>query len=264
MNYPMKRVFVLVVFLSGLFLNLQAGWIIKETSTFSDRNEKQQRKVYVEGSKIRMDEEDLTTIIDVAREHIVFYNPKKKVFWEGSPDDYDREMIAGMRSKFLESISDYSDSARDVATESFERMAHQLLTDSAGRAERLIIQVSQTKNGEKMLGFPTRIYMVWVNKSATEEVWIAPEVQIFREPDMRKYWQIFNRITRYYEKGFHYQADPKYIYLMTRGYPMRVKEFGYRYDVVTEVTGIKNKKLSGNLFTIPSNAAKVALQNLYL
>ncbi|NOY38070.1 MAG: hypothetical protein GXO83_10920 [Chlorobi bacterium] len=252
--------FILIMF-SG---NVSAGWVIKEETYFSDQEGKEHRTVYAEGTFIKLEEKGLTTIIDVARDKIIFYNSKAKTYWAGTLDDYDREMIDGMRQKFLGTISSYNDSARAIAIESFEKMARQLMNDSVEGAEKLFVQVSQTKNGSPMFGYPTRIYMVWVNKVATEEVWVAPDVQLFREPVTRHYWEMFNRITRYYEKGFHYQADPKYLYLMTRGYPVKVKEFGFRYDVITEVTRIKHKKLPDSVFRIPSGANRVRLSKLNL
>jgi hypothetical protein len=264
MNTIVKKTSVLLWSLILFSGTLHAGWIIKEQTRYSDRKGKEERMVYVQGDRIKLVEATLTTIMDVARNRIIFYNPKAKIYWEGSIDDYDREVIEGMRQQFMGTIHEYGDSAKKTAIESFERMAGQLLSDTVREAEALNVQVSQTQTGDKYLGYPTRIYMVWVNKVATEEVWIAPDVHIFREPDVRKYWEMFNRITRFYEKGFHYQASPQYVYLMTRGYPVKVKEIGFRYDVYTEVTRIKQKNLPDALFRIPSGASKVPLSDLGL
>lgn len=263
LSLKIMRKSILISFLAVWHMvSVNAGWIIREATTFSDRDTKEKRIVYVEGNRIRMDEAGLTTIVNLNDGMIRFLDKKKKIYWEGTIHDYDREIIAGMRATFRKSVEDYSDSARELAEESFERMAADLVSDSSLVDRSLKVQVSQTRNGEKMFGYSTRVYMVWVNKVATEEVWVAPQVMILREPEMRKFWDIFNRITRYYEKGFHYQADPRYIYLMTRGYPLRVKEFGYRYDVITEVTSLKQKRMSDSRFSIPNGCREVPLSEL--
>ncbi|GEM_PF-3709361 len=261
----MKKALVLAVALF-LFLGhtIEAGWVIKEQSRFTDTRKKQKRKVYAQDYLIRFDEEDLTTIINLNTGIIRFYDPRKKVYWEGTIDDYDKDMAVLLRAQFLKRIQDYSPAEKAEALKSFDRMLKQLqLPDSTVILhDQLLIQVTQTREGKPIAGFETRVYTVYVNQIPVEDDWIAPDLELLRLPMLERYYEIFNRITKYYEQGFHYRSHPRYIYMQTRGYPMRVKEYGYGYEVITEVKRVKRRRLSANLFELPGHPRRVTLREL--
>jgi len=260
----MKQGIIIFFFIFLFSPLLKAGWVIREETHFTDKRDKKSRTVYVQDHFIKLEEKELITIIDLSTGVIRFYNPETKKYWEGKVEDYEREIASVMRERFLDNIKDYDDRQKKEALRSFDRMIRQLhLPDSAIAAhDRLHIQVTQTKKGREIAGYPTRIYMVWVNSVATEETWIAPGMRILPLPLLRRYYEIFNRITKYYEHGFHYQDSPKYLYMLTRGYPVRVREFGYGYEMITDVTRVKKKKLSYSVFSLPGNPAKVSLKDL--
>lgn len=257
---------ILFIF-SGIFFIIHiasAGWVIKEESQFTDTKKTQERKVYAQGYLIRLEEKGLITIIDLNSGTIRFYNPETKKYWEGSIDDYDRDMVSMMKNKLLEKIKDYSEKEKQDALKSFDQMINQLhLTDSSvEKHDQLHVQITQTKTGKDIAGYPTRVYMVWVNGVATEETWIAPKIQLLPYPMLKRYYKILNRITKYYEQGFHYQAHPTYMYMETRGYPVKVREFGYGYEVITETTKARRKRLSPALFMLPGHPRRVHLKDL--
>ncbi len=255
------------IIFAGFFITAQsvlAGWVIREVSRFTDTDKKQERTVYAQDHKIRLEEEGLVTIIDLYRGIIRFYNPDTKKYWEGTMDDYDRDMAELLKARFLEKISDYSKEEKEKALESYKRMIRQLqMPDSAAlRKDRLEVKVSQVRTGKEVAGYATKVFMVWVNGVAVEENWIAPDLRLLPLPDLQKYYTIFNRITKYYEQGFHYQAHPLYLYMETRGYPVKIREFGYGYEVITRVTKVKKKRLSPRLFMLPGMPRRVTLQEL--
>ncbi len=254
--------FLTVFLLTGQ--TLFGGWVIREVSRFSDTGKKQERQVYAQDHLIRLDEEGLVTIMDLYKGVIQFYNPETKEYWDGTIDDYDREMAALLRTRFLEKINDYSEEAKKKALDSYNRMLRQLqMPDSAvARHDRLDVKISQTRTGKEIAGFSTKVFMVWVNDVAVEEDWIAPKLQLLPLPLLRKYYTVFNRITKYYEQGFHYQAYPLYLYMETRGYPVKIREFGYGYEVITEVEKAKKKRLSPRVFMLPGHPRRVSLQEL--
>jgi len=128
--------------------------------------------------------------------------------------------------------------------------------------DQLLIQVTQTREGKDVAGYPTRVYTVYVNQIPVEDDWIAPGLELLRLPMLERYYEIFNRITKYYEQGFHYRSHPRYIYMQTRGYPMKVKEYGYGYEVITEVKKARERKLSDSVFKLPGHPQKVTLKEL--
>jgi hypothetical protein len=260
----MKKVIIAV---AGFFLLsplVSGGWVIKEQSRFTDTKTRQKRKVYAQDYQIRLDEESLTTFINLNTGVIRFYDPDKKIYWEGTIDDYDHEMAGVMRERFLEKISDYSASQKAEAMKSFDRMLQQLqLPDSTVILhDQLLIQVTQTREGKEVAGYPTRVYTVYVNQIPVEDDWIAPDLELLRLPMLERYYEIFNRITKYYEQGFHYRSHPRYIYMQTRGYPVKVKEYGYGYEVITEVKKARERKLSDSVFKLPGHPQKVTLKEL--
>ena len=262
-RYRNIRWLLLVVFFM-MTHTVMAGWIIKEESRFTDTHKKQERMVYAQDHMIRLEEKGLVTIMDLYKGIIQFYNPDTKKYWEGTVDDYDRDMVSLMKDRFLKKISDYTEKEKQDALKSFDRMIRQLqLPDSTvARHDRLDVKITQTRKGEKIAGFNTRVYMVWVNDVATEETWIAPKLQLLPLPLLERYYKIFNHITKYYEQGFHYQAFPTYLYMETRGYPVKVREFGYGYEVITKVIKVKRKRLSPHLFMLPGYPRRVSLKEL--
>ena len=145
----MKKVLFLIVTVLFTEQTVLGGWVIREKSHFTDTHEKQERKVYVQDHMIRLEEEGLITIIDLYKEIIQFYNPDTKKYWEGTINDFDRDMVALLRARFLKKISGYSLEERKKAEESYDRIIRQLqLPDSAiARHDRLDVKVSQTKAG---------------------------------------------------------------------------------------------------------------------
>ncbi len=258
----MKRIIFAV---SCLFLfshMVLGGWVIKERSRFTDTGTRQKRKVFAQDYNIRLDEEGLTTFINLNTGVIRFYDPDKKTYWEGTIDDYDKDMAVLLQDQFMAKISDYSPSQKEEALKSFQRMLKQLqLPDSTVILhDRLWIQVTQTREGKEVAGFPTKVYTVYVNQIPVEDDWIAPDLKLLRLPLLERYYEIFNRITKYYEQGFHYRSHPRYIYMQTRGYPVKVKEYGYGYEVITEVQKARQRKLSDAVFRLPGHPRKVTLK----
>ncbi len=243
---------------------VMGGWVIKEESRFTDTKTRQKRKVFAQDYNIRLDEEGLTTFINLNTGIIRFYDPDKKIYWEGTIDDYDKDMAVLLRDQFMKKISDYSPSEKADAMKSFDRMLKQLqLPDSTVILhDRLWIQVTQTREGKEIAGYKTRVYTVYVNQVPVEDDWIAPKLELLRLPLLERYYDIFNRITKYYEQGFHYRSHPRYIYMQTRGYPMKVKEYGYGYEVITEVSKAKQRNLSASVFKLPGHPRKVTLKEL--
>ena len=260
----MKNILIL---LAGVFFVGQTafgGWVIKEESRFSDTGKKQERIVYAQDHMIRLEEKGLVTIMDLYKGIIRFYNPNTKKYWEGTIHDYDRDMAIMMKAHFMKKISDYSEEEKKKALKSYDKMIRQLqMPDSTvARHDRMQVKITQTRIGKDIAGYSTHVYMVWVNDVATEEDWIAPKIQLLPLPLLEKYYKIFDRITKYYEQGFHYQAHPTYLYMETRGYPVKVREFGYGYEVITKVTKVKRKRLSPHLFLLPGYPRRVSLQEL--
>ncbi len=260
----MRRIIFIVLSLFLFSPLVQGGWVIKEQSRFTDTGKKQKRKVFAQDYNIRLDEEGLTTFINLNTGIIRFYDPDKKIYWEGTIDDYDKDMAVLLRDQFMKKISDYSPAEKADAMKSFDRMLKQLqLPDSTVILhDRLWIQVTQTREGKEIAGYKTRIYTVYVNQVPVEDDWIAPKLELLRLPLLERYYDIFNRITKYYEQGFHYRSHPRYIYMQTRGYPMKVKEYGYGYEVITEVRKAKQRNLSASVFKLPGHPRKVTLKEL--
>ncbi len=258
----MRRVIIIAVSLFLFSPVVMGGWVIKEQSRFTDTGKRQKRKVFAQDYNIRLDEESMTTFINLNTGIIRFYDPDKKIYWEGTIDDYDKDMADLLRDQFLKKISDYSSSQKEEAMKSFNRMLKQLqLPDSTVILhDRLWIQVTQTREGKDVAGFPTRVYTVYVNQIPVEDDWIAPDLELLRLPLLERYYEIFNRITKYYEQGFHYRSHPRYIYMQTRGYPVKVKEYGYGYEVITEVQKAKRRNLSASVFRLPGHPRKVTLK----
>ncbi len=260
----MKKILLAMVVVLLASPVVMGGWVIKEQSRFTDTKTRQKRKVYAQDYNIRLDEQGLTTFINLNTGIIRFYDPGKKIYWEGTIDDYDKDMEILLRERFMEKISDDNAADKAEALKSFDRMLRQLrLPDSTVILhDRLLIQVTQTREGKEIAGYSTRIYTVYVNQIPVEDDWIAPDLELLRLPLLERYYEIFNRITKYYEQGFHYRSHPRYIYMQTRGYPMKVKEYGYGYEVITEVKKVKQRNLSLSVFELPGHPRKVTLKEL--
>ena len=114
----MRRVIIIAVSLFLFSPVVMGGWVIKEQSRFTDTGKRQKRKVFAQDYNIRLDEESMTTFINLNTGIIRFYDPDKKIYWEGTIDDYDKDMADLLRDQFLKKISDYSSSQKEEAMKS--------------------------------------------------------------------------------------------------------------------------------------------------
>ncbi len=119
--------------------------------------------------------------------------------------------------------------------------------------------------GEKILGYETERYQVFVDDELLEELWVAPKVAIEREIDPEAFARAVELMLgggTGMDQG--YEDDPAYVKLRTAGYPLRQVLHFVGEKSTLEVTAAEQKEFPASLFAVPAGLSETGYVDLLI
>lgn len=243
----MRKKFILVCFLSIIII-ANAGWEIKEKSGDKELN------VIIANNKMMIENENSGTVFDLEKEKLTFYNKEKKIYWNGTIEDFVKEMdeITNLIiEEQLQSVqAEYRELYRIVLKEKMEQEKKE--REKLNRSS-LNIEIKREGSKKKIAGMKSVKYEVYADGKKNREIWINENINLKSEMNIEKMKSFFKK---YYEKsgtGDRVSFSPEVIGLWGKGMPMKSEESydennkqNINSDINFENIKIKEKSIDEN------------------
>jgi len=258
---------VLIVFFF-LFLTLcesHAGWIIVERTT-SGISEITENTLYISKNVIKTEERNFNLIFDLNHSTFTVMNRNLEGYWSGTPDEY-LDFVKEYTIKYLEEQIKLADEVeKEELMIIYEDLKLDLLKDedAVSFIGELPVDIMMTDNIERILGYRANQFIVYVDGTKVEEVWLTSELKLTDEYDYEEFREFVDKMS--WGSMFEdYRSSTNYIHLMKTGIPLRTVEENADGTVyVTEVTSIEQNEIPVTEFRPPLNFKPMNLSDLNL
>lgn len=239
-------------------VQLQAGWIIREVSRYSEDDKRYETTVYFQKNLIKTVDEKNVTIFDLNKHEITFLDLLKKTYWKGSMEEYKKEIVKVAIENIENQLKNIPANQRDNYRELYENLIRDLENPAPAFYSEVKTRVEMTNEQRTILGYSAKKYNLYAEGVLREELWLANGIKVSQEVDFEKLRILLNEMA-FGEMEINHRSSREYLHLLKSGYPLLSKEFAETGEIVSEVIQVERKQLPAEEFAIPSGFKKVAL-----
>lgn len=233
----------------GLACPALAGWLIKEKS------EGEVNSLYFQNNQMRDESTESVSLMDLARGRLTIINPVEKTFWSGPYSE-----MAKLRDQAMNQMQEQ---LKQLPPEQ-RAMAKKAMQEAMGKGNkpRPKVEVKKTGQSEVIAGFKAVKYEIWADGQLREEMWISPDITLFKELDTKKMKEM---MAVFAQAGGEdaYEMDPQVQSLWTKGYPVKVVNHLQGETMVRQVVYAQRKDLPSSLFAVPKGYRQVELMEMF-
>ena len=243
-----------------LLTNGHAGWVLTVKHYHSDTEAETNKVVYFQENRIKLVEEDLTTIFDLNQNIIAFLKPQIQMFWKGSLENYRKEVQETLELMINIEVEKLPEEQQEEARKMFETMMR--IMESPDTSSSIDIFIRETGEKENILGYDTYKYQVFINGVITEDLWIPRDLDVSDDLDLGKYLLLLSELSPCFDNELFHQTTEEYNRIIEGKYIFRTKEYNVGYQTVSEVVEIQKKQLNESEFLPPPGYKPVTLSEL--
>lgn len=209
---------------------------------------------FFSSGRLKTTDEEMDIIFDVNKGILTMINNKEKNYTSGPVEEYCRSVQA----------------ARDRAMAEMSAEEKRMLEAFMGGGEKEAppkVRIEKSGRGEKIAGYTTTLYTVYMNGEKYEELHLSDDVPVFDEVDPVKMSKLVDRFSECMMSaiglgGTSVEEDPAYKKLMRKQYPMKSVEFdGGRAEDTDQVARMEKKSIPESKFNPPAGYAKKEFQS---
>lgn len=220
-----------------------AGWEIEQTS-YNLRASGQEigrynSKLLVSKDRVRMSDPKVTTIFDYKADRLVVLLPSKKIYWNGTSDEY------------LKTARRISPKGRFAPGE-MDKIGKLSVTIEELPEKIEIAGKVATKFAIKMDGYPF------------QDVWVTDAFGIEKDLDYDRFQAMQLKLAQGMQSGYGLalttmQKDPMYQKINRAGFPMRTNSYLGEAIMGTQILRVAQKELPDSDFAAPKDFKRVPL-----
>lgn len=235
-------------------------WVIDELVT-DNKGSAISQQVIIAKNRLKTKSSNEQVIYDLNRQSITCIDTLEKVFATDSPAVYNRSMISWLKSEMENALKAVpADRKAEFASYYLRNIASWESNDSVF-PDTISIKVVKTGKTEKILGYNTRKYELWINTVLRFEYWICPVINVSASIDIEGFYTMLETMNgrnnlSAYEKNADFRA------LMKSGYPMQTIDNNDDVITVTRVQQIAKLKNLAD-FSIPKSYRKITFEEYF-
>jgi len=171
----LRRLAALSLFLAMFPALASAGWVSEWENTAihnGERQDPERSTMRLDGNKMRIDQAEISSIFDYGKRQMTLLNPKQRLYWSGSVDEYSEQTAKSRNASLRRRIGEVADKEVDFKVD---------LNDLPE------IKVERTDEAKTVAGYSTLKYVILVNDELFQEVWLTEEINTNDELDVGKY-----------------------------------------------------------------------------
>lgn len=223
-----------------------AGWQIEQTS-YNRRASGQEisrtsSTLLVSKDRVRTDDGISVTIFDYDKDSVLWLLPAKKMYWDGTSDEYLQQ-------------------ARRINPKS--RLAPGKMKDLPA----LAMKVEETAESVEIAGKAAKKYAIQMDGYPFQDLWVAAPFGLEKDLDMRRFQAMQLKLAQGMRSGYGValtalQKDELYQRISTQGFPLRTHSYLGEAIVGTEVVALTPKEIPDSEFAVPKGFKRVPLVQL--
>jgi hypothetical protein len=261
----LKKSFI-TVFLCVVIVKSHAGWVITEHTHGDGPGGMIERTLYIKNNMIKSVGGDQTVIFDLNQWTVTIINPDLNGYWRGAPGEY-LDFIKMYTLDYLEeqiSISDEEE--KEILQALYEdlKMDIKLREGAVSFMVDVPVEIVMTDEVDRLLGYRVNQYIVYVDGSQAEEIWLTRDLDLSEDYNFEKYRSFIDEMS--WGSMFQdFRSSETYIHLMKNGLPLKTKARGPDGSIsVTEVRSIEKNDIPVTGFQPPSGYKPMSLPELQL
>ena len=273
MKRHISELFLASVLVLVLSASSQAGWIIEKSSKSGFGETETKTTEYYQDNKIKtVDEGGEITIIDFEKGVLISTNPQKKTYIEEPIGEFIKTIaqaiessMAELKEQMAKQMEGMSPEQRKMMEEMMSKQGIKMPGQEPPEKSQVSIEVEKLGKTEEIAGFKATAYRVSVDGKPQEEIWLAPEINISKEIDLKILEKFQKEMSKSLEASFgagkaEYRESEKYVKLiMEGGYLVREVDPDTN-TVEQEVVRADKKGIPDSEFQPPQGYKKVSLK----
>lgn len=246
-----------------------AGWVSTWSNTAvkqnGDRTGKQDVSMSISNGRVRVDQDDVITLIDYNTGRYSLLNPTKNFFWSGTVDEYVREMSTARGSKMAEKYGDkgmlqHKKHAKDKAPKAY-------VPPKVDVAKLPPLSVTKTGLTAKVAGYDTEKYDIHANGELFQEIWVAPALDLSSDLNFDSFLAVQRKMgaARKGKSADAYNAlyvNEDYRKLLEKAFVLKAITHHIAGGYERAATSIQQAEVPADQFTVPERYRKVRLSDV--
>jgi len=234
----------------------RAGWVVRwnnvQIKKSGERLDAEPSTMRIDRNRVRVEQPNVTTIIDYNRKRFTVMNPKREIFWSGSADDYIKTLV-DERSRSLRK--------RGRAARAGGRVAELPEVDESRLPQ---IKIVRSVQHETIAGHDAVKYVILTSEEPFEEMWVAEDLDLSRDLSPKKFLAYQRKIgaVRLGKSADAYNAlyrDEQYRKILDRGFAVKTIVHHIAGGFERTVTDIRRADVDGKLFKVGRNYRRARL-----
>ncbi len=253
-----KKVFLSVAWLLLIAANVSAGWV------FTENSEGDRQITYIQDNKMKFAAADQMIIFDLDNNLISFGNPKGKSYWTGPPEEFAAQTRKSMETAGREvekQLSAVPSGQREAFRQTIDREIKKRFNTPPPAVE-----VKESGRISVMEGYNVRKYDILFNGMLRQEQWIAEDIRVDKEFDVKRFGKMLNAFHAGSGQGNDDVAlsSPEVTSLLTKGWPLKKTDYDEDgYPESDEVIKVEKTSLPASTFDIPASWRRLPLSDIF-
>jgi uncharacterized protein DUF4412 len=215
----------------------------------------------------------VSMVMDVGRARMMVADAGRRLYWEGTVEEYCQEMRGAMAGAMAEMDKRMAEQLKDMPParrQQMEQMMRQMGRGGAagapaGPPPQVIVE--KTGETETIAGLSARKYRVLSDGKPYEEVWLTSDAALLREIDPGRAPETFGRMSACMAGtaagGERPEASAEYRKLFAEGWPLRLTYLADGNRGGTTVTKVERRDIADSEFVVPAGYRTAPLSELF-
>ncbi|OQX23342.1 MAG: hypothetical protein BWK80_26500 [Desulfobacteraceae bacterium IS3] len=257
------RIFMLAVLFSLSASGVFAGWEFVENTKGDDAQTDTQTSC-IQDNKMKFVTPDHIMLVDVDKNTVTFADPKRKAYWTGTPEEFAAQAQKNMENmdRMIEKqLSQLPANQREKVRQSLVQEMSRRFQSSPSK-----IEVKAAKQSDKIAGHSVEKYEVMMNGQLRQELWIAEDVKVNKDLDIKKYGNMMKSFQSPFGRNDQDAAlsSPEVMEVISKGWPLRKVDYDEDgYPEREEVVKVENKSLPDTVFALPAGYRQMPMSELF-
>jgi hypothetical protein len=215
---------------------------------------------------------DVTLVVDVGRAHMLVADARRRLYWEGTVEQYCEGMRGVMASVTAEMEARMAAQLKDMPPaqrEQVQQMMQQMRRGAPGGPPPGPPPQVTVEPGAEMAtiaGMAARKYRVLANGAPYQEVWLTADAGLMREMDSIRAPDTFGRMSGCMASsagGDRPEATAEYRKLFAEGWPLKLIFLGDPQQRGTTVQAVERRDIAEKEFAAPAGYRVAPLTELF-
>src|SRR6184192_8360 len=218
------------------------------------------------------DASGIAMVLDVGRARMWVADAGRRVYWEGTVEQYCQEMRGAMSGAMAEMEQRMAEQLKDVPPAQREQMEQLMKQMGRGRGGAPAgpppqVTIERTNETARIAGLPARKYRVLSNGKPHEELWLTTDAALLRELDAGRAPETFGRMSACMVGmaggGERPEASPEFRKLYAEGWPLKVVYLGEGGPADSTVTKVEPRDIPETEFAPPTGYRAAPLTEVF-